>query len=136
MVPHPQPPLVIPSHAPVMEAELANISQIRFQGVVRLLENYVPPSPCADYMLQDLSRVLVGATQMPFIVEQCLQITESRLQILPEGIPVLNADEALAVVAYTFDLGLSSEREGRDNLFVMLNDVLRNRVPAQMNVLY
>ena len=48
----------------------------------------------------------------------------------------LPPDQALAVFAYAFDLGLNSQTEdGSDNLYAVLNRVLRDRNPGKMQLL-
>ena len=91
-------------------------------------------------MLQDLPGVLHSpqgtlAGKIPFIVEDCIRITENRLQRLPAGSAILGQNEALAVVAYTYDLNFSSEEDGEDNLYAVLNDTLRKRSGTVMRAL-
>jgi hypothetical protein len=80
--------------------------------------------------------VLVEVTQVPFIVDQCEQILESRMQRLPPGAVRLPSDPALAVVSYTYDLGYNSTHDyGDDNLFKALNILLRERNGMKMRLL-
>jgi len=80
-------------------------------------------------MLSDLPLALPGVQrQLSLIVEESQRIASDRLSRLPAGALRLTTDEALAVAAYTFDLGLSSESEdGADNFYNQLNDCLRER---------
>ena len=60
----------------------------------------------------------------------------STFQRLPADEVRLPEDEALAIVAYTFDLGINSESaNGEDNIFFALNNVLRERNGPKMQLL-
>ena len=73
---------------------------------------------------------------LPDTVDDCVQIAQSKLDNLPADVPRLSDDQALAIVAYSYDLGISSAfPDGADNIFVQLNQVLRDRNPATMNTL-
>lgn len=117
-----------------------SIGHVQYLGVIQMIEGYQPPLTCREHMLNDLPGVLVSpkgtlAGKMPFIVEECVRIAEDRLQRLPAGTPVLESNEALAVVSYTYDLNFNSDEDGEDNLFVVLNDTLRKRNGSIMRVL-
>jgi len=50
--------------------------------------------------------------------------------------PLLPFDEAVAVAAYSYDLGFNSQcADGEDNLYVQLNVILRERNPLTMRLL-
>ena len=101
-----------------------------------MVASYMPPLPCREHMLQDMPAVLEGVEQLAFIVDECIIMAETILQQLPAGCVRLPPDQALAVVAYTFDLGINSQRDdGSDNLYVVLNRVLRERIPQKMHLL-
>ena len=72
---------------------------------------------------------------LPDTVDDCVGIVRSRLFDLLAGVPRLSDDQALAIVAYSYDLQASSEFLGADNIFVQLNQLLRLRNPATMNTL-
>jgi len=98
--------------------------------VLKLVDSYVPPRSCREHLLSDVPLVLpaVQQHQLSLIVEESQRIASDRLSRLPPGALRLSADEALAVAAYTFDLGLNSESEdGADNFYNQLNDCLRER---------
>ena len=95
-------------------------------------------------MLHDLASVLPEVVRMDFIAQECVTKAESVLRRLPAGVQRLPIDMAVAVAAYTYDLGISSATaDGRylifhreqccnscrhsDNLFVALNNMLRQR---------
>ncbi len=103
------------------------------------------------YILQSPGGTL--GRKMPLIVEECMRIAEDRLRRLaathaPHGAAgggggagsgashvILGANEALAVVSYTYDLNMHSDEDGDDNLFVVLNDTLRKRSGPTMRML-
>ena len=73
---------------------------------------------------------------LPDTVDDCMQIALSKLDDLPAGVPRLSDDQALAIVAYSYDLGIGSAfPNGDDNIFVQLNQLLRLRNAATMNTL-
>ena len=86
-------------------------------------------------MLQDFPQALPGVQQLAFIVEESQLVAADRLSRLPPGALRLTEDEALAVAAYTFDLGFNSEQKGADNLYNQLNDSLRERNAQKMALL-
>ena len=103
-----------------------------------MVSSYVPPLPCREHMLRDLPAVLQGVEQLAFIVDECGIMSEAVLQRLPAGggSVRLPPDQALAVFAYAFDLGLNSQTEdGSDNLYAVLNRVLRDRNPGKLHLL-
>ena len=71
----------------------------------------------------------------PDTVDDCVGIVRSRLFDLPAGVPRLSDDQALAIVAYSYDLQASSEFLGADNIFIQLNQLLRLRNPTTMKTL-
>jgi hypothetical protein len=106
--------------------------------------SYTPLHPCVHAMLNDLASVLPEVVRMDFIAQECVTKAESVLRCLPAGVQRLPIDMAVAVAAYTYDLGISSATaDGRyliccreqccnscrdsDNLFVALNNMLRQR---------
>ncbi len=116
------------------------IEHTAYMGVISLLKDYKPERSCREHMLTDLPKVLHSPQgtlekKIALIVGESERIAEDRLQRLPEGTPRLTPDQALAVVSYTYDVGLNSEEEGADNIFVALNDSLRKRDSATMLLL-
>jgi hypothetical protein len=108
------------------------IENVEYVGIIKLTDGYSPQRSCREHMLSDLPGVLRSpkgtlAHKIPQIVNECVVIAEDRLRRLPEGGIRLQNDEALAVVSYTYDLQWDSEEDGHDNLFVVLNNVLRMR---------
>ena len=73
-----------------------------YRGVIAIVAGHVPSLSCAQCMLQHLATVLPEVVRMDFIVQECARKLES-LHAL-----TLPADMAFAIVAYTYDLGLSS----------------------------
>ena len=89
-------------------------------------------------MLQDLPMALEGVSLIKEIVRESIKIANSRLTFLPTGVPRLALDEAVAIASYTYDLGFKSKdplNEGRDNLYFVLNIVLRDRQGPMMHAL-
>jgi len=85
-------------------------------------------------MVDELAQGLPRVTQMQFIADESTQVASSCLQRSPT--PLLPLDEAVAVGAYSYDLGFNSQcDDGEDNLFVQLNVVLRERNPQTMKLL-
>mmetsp|Transcript_22197 Transcript_22197/g.48250 ORF Transcript_22197/g.48250 Transcript_22197/m.48250 type:complete len:214 (-) Transcript_22197:30-671(-) len=85
-------------------------------------------------MVDELARGLPRVTQMQFIADESTQVANSCLQRSPT--PLLPLDEAVAVGAYSYDLGFNSQcADGEDNLFVQLNVVLRQRNAQTMRLL-
>jgi hypothetical protein len=109
----------------------SRIGDIAFRGVIKLVNSYIPPKTCRDHMRDDLRFLLVGV-DIEFVLSECIMMAESRLEQLRPTSPRLCDDEALAVVSYTYDLGCNSNKDGEDNLYVQLNNVLRERNPQSM----
>ena len=82
-------------------------------------------------MLNDFPKALPGIVQLALIVDESQLIASDRLDRLPVD-DRLTEDEAMAVAAFTFDLGCSSEHEGEDNLYKQLNNCLRERNARSM----
>jgi hypothetical protein len=117
-----------------------SIEHVEYMGVIQLIDGYQPELSCRQHMIRDLPAVLQSpggtfARKIPFIVEECGRIAEDRMQRLPAGSTVLGPNEALAVVSYTYDLNYYSDEDGQDNLFVILNEILRKRNGNVMRVL-
>ena len=68
-------------------------------------------------MMYDLKAVLPEVVRMDFIANECVTKAESVLQRLPPGVHKLPVDMAVAIAAYTYDLGISSATA--DGRFVM-----------------
>jgi len=100
-----------------------------------MVSGYKPPLSCQDHMLNDLPSVLVGVTNLPLIVDESYHIATSRLTHLPESTPRLDINEAVAIVAYSYDLQFQTMDDGKDNLYYVLNNVLRERKPDKMAML-
>lgn len=120
------------------------LGEVGYVSAIKLVASYIPPKSCRDHMLEDLPPVLEGVSCLEHIVAESVKIAESRLQhlqhlqLLQPGIRALEVDEAIAIASYTFDLGLNSEdpdNEGRDNLYYVLNLLLRERHAQKMKIL-
>ena len=114
------------------------LSEVRYVPPIKLVAGYNPPKSCQDHMREDLPAVLEGVSCLDLIVTESVKIADSCLLHLPPGVPALDVDEAVAIASYTFDLGYDSQDpddEGRDNLFYVLNIVLRERHSHKMKKL-
>jgi hypothetical protein len=112
------------------------IGDTDYKPVIQILEGYQPELSCREHMLRDLPQVLRSpkgtlSAKMPLIVQDSEAIAQSRLQAVPPD-RKLPWDEALAVISYTYDLLTCTEEEGNDNLYVVLNEMLRLRKPDVM----
>lgn len=103
------------------------LDRIACMGELRLLASYQPPLSCREHLLRDLPTALPLVYDIGFITRQCVNISTSCLARLPAGVLRLSADQALAIAAFSYDLGINSEANGADNLFVQLNEALRRR---------
>ena len=112
-----------------------SIGSIEYKGLLKIPDSYLPPNSCKEHMLRDFPRALPRVQQLAFIVVESQRIASDRLSRSPPGTIRLTEDEALAVAAYTFDLGFNSELEGEDNLYNQLNDCLRERNVQRMTLL-
>ncbi len=105
---------------------------MRYKGVIELVEGYNPPLPCHEHMLKDLPPVLVGVTNMPKIVREAIRIAQSCLQHIRPNSTKLSHDKAIAIAAYSYDLGFNTTNDGKDNFYYVFNAILRERSPAKM----
>lgn len=104
------------------------LDDVTYKPIIKLVGEYKPPHSCRDHMLSDLSQIL-EIYEISSIVDECALVAESRLEHLPSDIPRITFDEALAIAAYSFDLGLEDKAK---NLYFTLNDILRERNPKKM----
>ena len=111
------------------------VDSLEYRAVLMSLDSYLPPNTCREHMCQDFPEALPEVQQLAYIVEESLLVAADRLSCLPPDARRLTEDEALAVAAFTFDLGSNSELEDKDNLFNQLNDCLRERNDEKINKL-
>jgi hypothetical protein len=110
------------------------VGDVGYRGVIQLLDSYKPPRSCRAHVEEDFPRLVSG--DIAFILGECVEIVTSRLRHLAATDVKLSPDEALAVCLYTYDLGLNSVMEnGEDNLYVQLNNLLRERNAGKLQVL-
>jgi hypothetical protein len=115
---------------------IEGIHKVEYVGVLRLVKGYVPERSCVNHILSDLANGLPGIGDINLIVEEGVAIAEDRLARLPASVPILSQDEAIAIATYSYDLGFNSNTvDGSDNLYVILNRVLRQRNPSSMLLL-
>ena len=81
---------------------------------------------------------LEGLGDIQLITKEAKVTAAERLVHLPPNEKRLSMDEAIAIAAYTFDLGFNSKtKDGSDILDVNLNNVIRERNSvAMINHLY
>jgi hypothetical protein len=112
----------------------SEIGDIGYRGMIQFLDSYSPPRSCHAHVKEDLSQLITG--DVSFILRECVDIAESRLQRLGSDDVRLSPDEALAVCLYTYDLGINSAMDnGEDNMYVQVNNLLRERNPGKLQVL-
>lgn len=91
-----------------------HLLQTEYRGVISIVASYTPPHSCSHAMLHDLKAVLPQVVRMDFIARECVTKAETVLQRLPPGVVKLPMDMAVAVSAYTYDLGIcSATSDGR-----------------------
>jgi hypothetical protein len=112
------------------------IGQVRYVGVIKHLQGFVPDAnrSCRDY-LSDLIPIMPGVTQMDFIADESAIVAADRLNHLPAGTIRLSDDQAFAIAMYSYDLGLNSQNDGKDNFFEALNALLRERDGEKIRVM-
>jgi hypothetical protein len=110
------------------------VCDIGYRGIIQLLESYSPPLSCRAHVETDLPQLI--SANIPFILSECAEISTSRLRHLRPGDIRLSQDEALAVCLYTYDLGMNSTMDnGQDNLYVQMNNLLRERNTGKIQIL-
>lgn len=109
--------------------DLEGIDDVKYKPIIQLVGDYQPPHSCHHHMLNDLPSILVNVPNVPSILKECVAVATSCLEHLPPNVLRLADNEALAIAAYSFDLGLE---ETNRNLYHSLNSVLREREPKVM----
>ena len=87
---------------------LQPLLQTEYRGVIDIVSGPPPSHSCSHCMLHQLTVVLVEVVRMPFIVQECTRKMESLLRSACAAAGTLPPDMAFAIVAYSYDLGLSS----------------------------
>ena len=87
---------------------LQPLLQTEYRGVIDIVSGPPPSHSCSHCMLHQLVVVLVEVVRMPFIVQECTRKMESLLPSACAAAGTLPPDMAFAIVAYSYDLGLSS----------------------------
>ncbi len=124
-------PTISVPHSRVEQQALDGLDAVRYKGVIKLVEGYRPPLSCFEHILRDLPKVF-NLKDIEHIAKECVTVAESCLQHLPAGFPRLTLDQAISIAAYSFDLGFNDSSE---NLYYVLNEVLRERSPQKMKPL-
>ncbi len=89
----------------------------------KLKPGYKPPDTLTKCML-DAMPALPNAPQLEYILDECTPIAEHRRKVNGN---VLEFDETLAVVLYTYDLGAMGNPTSNENFFYIFNPILRTR---------
>jgi GrpB-like predicted nucleotidyltransferase (UPF0157 family) len=88
--------------------DLRPLLATEYRGVIAIVSGYKPSHSCPHCMIHQLMVVLPEVVRMQFIVQECTRKLES-LQHGPAAAAVkLPPDMAFSIVAYTYDLGISS----------------------------
>ena len=116
-----------------------SLRQVEYVGVLDVL---AASNVCADfdlmrYLRNELPAVMVGVSEWGHLLGESLKVAGDRLARLRAAgeTRLLAENQALAIAMYTMDLGYKSVADGRDNFFVVLNDVLRERDGATVRAL-
>jgi GrpB-like predicted nucleotidyltransferase (UPF0157 family) len=138
--------------------DLQPLLATEYRGVIAIVSGYTPSHSCPHCMIHQLVVVLPEVVRMEFIVQECTRKLESLQHGLATAAVKLPPDMAFSIVAYTYDLGISSTTDdGRcapekqhplcalesaisrnplfsfsDNLFVALNKMLQKRDPVKV----
>ena len=114
---------------------MSTIGDVTYAGLLKIVRGFTTDETCATHVMQ-LTSYFPKVDQLELIVVDSQEIARSKLQHLPAGVTRLSDDEALAVVLFTYDLGLNSDDpDGADNFFVQLNELLRLREPATVRAI-
>jgi len=113
-----------------------SIGKVGYVGVLKLSTGFTPPKSCSEHLRSDMPGIMPEVNQIDFITQESVTIAQDRLQALPPTEKRLSPDQAVAIAAYTYDLGFNSQTDdGRDNFFEALNKLLRQRNSKVMMVL-
>ena len=119
----------------IIHIDSDGITNLEYKGVIALIKGYSPPHSCVDHILSDLPGVLIEIrAHIPYIVNESIMIAQDRLQRIKEGGIILSEDEAIAIASYSYDLRHHSV-DASNNLYQILNNVLRERNPDKMKKL-
>ena len=102
------------------------ISLTEFKGRLQFPDKFKPDADCAQSALH-AGVCMPEVKQLAYIIPQCEAVAADRLDKLPVGATRLSHDQALALALYSFELGMMSLADGKDNFFVVLNEKLRGR---------
>ena len=97
---------------------------------------FAPKKSCGAYITEDARALLLPQVpQLDAIVEQCAQITQSKLEtgVAP---PMLTPPQLFAIVVYTFDIAMISPNLlYEQNFFCVVNKILQERNVPKLNTL-
>ena len=113
------------------EPDLDLLGDLSYKTMVQFPATYVPSKPCVDVLKSLVDLMKATVPQMPHVIEESVRKSRDCLMRYKSA-DALSPEQALAVVAYTFDLrpGFMSEDEtgyGLDNFYYQLNNILRER---------
>lgn len=98
-------------------AQVEDVTQVTYKGVVSVTENYKPSLSCAQ-------EVLASKLQVPNIekiVSECKKFAESKSY----DTSLLNEDELMALGLYTYDINDINNKQ--NNFYYIFNAMLRER---------
>ena len=138
-VSHPDAPAAVPVVVPGYAVDHSGIDCILKQALIVFPPNYRPPCNARDA----IERCGVsGVTNLPLVAREASSMAANRLANLPPvaaGGPCrLELNFAIAIAAYTYDLGCSSadpSGAGSDNFCCCLNAALRQRAQGGTGLL-
>ena len=118
--------------APNAVAHVELLGDLSYKTMVQFPASYVPPKPCADVLMSLVALMKATVPEMLHVITESVKKSRDCLARYKPTLDVPSPDEALAIVAYTFDLrpGFMSDDEtgeGCDNFYYQLNIILRKR---------
>ena len=99
--------------------------------------SFKPKKTCEVTTLEDCRKALIGVGSLEEIVRESVCFARDRISSLQaSGVDgILTEDEAVAIGIYSYDLGLLSQLNGRDNFYYLVNSALRKREALQISLL-
>ena len=118
--------------APNAVAHPELLGDLSYKTMLQFPAAYVPPKPCADVLMSLVALMKATVPEMLHVITESVKKSRDCLARYKPTLDVPSPDEALAIVAYTFDLrpGFMSDDEtgeGCDNFYYQLNIILRKR---------
>jgi hypothetical protein len=113
------------------EANRDLLGDLSYKTMVQFPATYAPSKSCVDVLTSLVDLMKATVPQMSHVIKESVKKSRDCLTRYKSA-DALSPEQALAVVAYTFDLrpGFMSEDEtgyGLDNFYYQLNNILRER---------